>query len=162
VPQSAEPKTQDRGVARRSLVVLGLASFALFIAATRVPLCPMAGLLGVPCPGCGLTRATFALLHGDFRRALELHPLAPLIAPIFIGAGLSAALGYVRGPQRRAPSNPWLASRAASVLAGCLLAATLGVWGARFLGYFGGPAPVQTFRAWAGVRHASSAVSLSP
>ena len=30
-----------------------------------------------------------------------------------------------------------------------LLALTLGVWGARFFGYFGGPAPVETFRAWA-------------
>jgi hypothetical protein len=113
----------------------------------------MAGVLGIPCPGCGLTRATLALARGDLRGALALHPLAPLIAPLFIAAIARAALGYVRGPRPSATSSasrkPWLASRTVTVLALLLLLATLGVWGARFLGYFGGPAPVTTFQAWA-------------
>lgn len=38
-------------------------------------LCPFAILTGFPCPGCGLTRAGFCLLRGQFSAAWELHPL---------------------------------------------------------------------------------------
>jgi Protein of unknown function (DUF2752) len=149
---SMSTKLIDNGALRRGAIVLGLAGVFALIVAFRVPVCPMAGVLGIPCPGCGLTRATLALFRGDVRGALALHPLAPVIAPLFIAAVASAALGYVRGPQRRAAhgetARPWLASRTATVLATALLLATLGVWGARFFGYFGGPAPVTTFHAW--------------
>ena len=36
--------------------------------------------LGLPCPGCGLTRGLAHLLQGNLARAMELHPLAPLAA----------------------------------------------------------------------------------
>jgi len=144
----------DRAAIRRSLLVLALGGLFTLIVITRLPLCPTAALFGVPCPGCGLTRATLALFHGDLRRALQLHPLVLLISPIFMWAVTSAALGYMRGPRPSAKPNlnPWLASRLATVLAFGLLSATLGVWGARFLGYFGGPVPVETFHAWAHAR----------
>jgi len=35
-------------------------------------------ILGLPCPGCGLTRATLALLTLDFPRAFAMHPLVIL------------------------------------------------------------------------------------
>jgi hypothetical protein len=145
--RSSSTKLVDRGVLRRGAIVAAIASVFALVVAARLPICPMAGVLGIPCPGCGLTRATLALLHGDFRRALGFHPLAPVIAPVFIAAVVGAALGYVR-PRRSPNLNPWLASPTATVLAAALLIATLGVWGARFLGYFGGPAPVETFRDW--------------
>ena len=132
--------------------MLALGALFTLIVVFRVPFCPMAGVLGVPCPGCGLTRATLALARGDLRGALHLHPLVLVIAPIFIWAVASAAFGYVRGPRSGANLKPWLASRLATLLAFGLLALTLGVWGARFFGYFGGPAPVETFRAWAHTR----------
>ena len=137
---------------RRGLVVLALVALFALIVLLHVPLCQMAGVLGVPCPGCGLTRATLALGAGDLRGALHLHPLVLVIAPIFVWAVASAAFGYVRGPRPGANLKPWLASRLATVLAFGLLALTLGVWGARFFGYFGGPAPVETFSAWAHAR----------
>jgi Protein of unknown function (DUF2752) len=131
------------------LLVLALAALLALILRAHVPFCPMAGLLGVPCPGCGLTRATLALLHGNVREALHLHPLVFVLAPAFAWAMASAALSYVRGAATLRDPNPWFSSRAASLLASALLLATLGVWGVRFFGYLGGPAPVVTLREWA-------------
>ncbi len=41
--------------------------------------CPIAYFLGVPCPTCGVTRALFALLQGDFQGYLHYHALAVLL-----------------------------------------------------------------------------------
>jgi hypothetical protein len=48
---------------------------------TRLPglPCPMRSAIGIPCPGCGLTRACGALISGDFDRMLRFHALAPLV-----------------------------------------------------------------------------------
>ena len=37
--------------------------------------CFFRSTIGVPCPGCGLTRAYFALLSLDFKAAFAYHPL---------------------------------------------------------------------------------------
>ncbi|HZI63513.1 MAG TPA: DUF2752 domain-containing protein [Thermoanaerobaculia bacterium] len=42
--------------------------------------CPSRRFLDLPCPGCGMTRALAALAQGEWRAALALHPLAPLVA----------------------------------------------------------------------------------
>lgn len=36
--------------------------------------CPSVMLLGIPCPGCGMTRAFFAFLRGDWKEAWHYHP----------------------------------------------------------------------------------------
>jgi hypothetical protein len=131
---------------RRAGVVLLLSAFAGFAILLEAPLCPTATLLGVPCPGCGLTRATFALLHGDLQGALRLHPLAPLLAPLFVGALFSVALGYVAGPDRRLPRLP-IPKRFVTPAGWLLLVLVLGVWLSRFFGAFGGPVPVRSIRA---------------
>jgi len=44
------------------------------------------GIFGIPCPGCGLTRAWLSFFHGDFLKALRWHPLfwsAPFLAAAF-------------------------------------------------------------------------------
>jgi hypothetical protein len=139
----------DRAQLRRSLVVLALGGFLALILLSQLPFCPMAGVLGIPCPGCGLTRATLAALHGDLRGAFHLHPLVFVLTPLFVWSIGAAAFGYVRGPRPHSKPKLWLSSRSATLLASALLLATLGVWGARFLGYLGGPVPVVTFRQWA-------------
>jgi len=37
---------------------------------------------GLDCPGCGMTRALAALLHGDLDSAVHLHPLVVVVFPI--------------------------------------------------------------------------------
>ena len=36
--------------------------------------CPWVLITGMPCPGCGLTRAGICLLHFDFAEAWKTHP----------------------------------------------------------------------------------------
>lgn len=37
--------------------------------------CPVVIVSGIPCPACGLTRASFFLITGQFIRAYHMHPL---------------------------------------------------------------------------------------
>ena len=53
-------------------------------------LCPLVRVTGLPCPGCGLTRAGFALLRLDLAGAYRIHPF---IYPI---AGYIAVFGWNR------------------------------------------------------------------
>ena len=41
--------------------------------------CPFYNLTGLPCPGCGLTRAFVCLGHGRWHEAVHWHPLGWLV-----------------------------------------------------------------------------------
>lgn len=41
--------------------------------------CPFLRLTGIPCPGCGLTRACAAALRADFAEAFRLHFMFPAV-----------------------------------------------------------------------------------
>jgi hypothetical protein len=41
--------------------------------------CAFRRVTGIPCPGCGMTRAMAALARGQLVAALHLHPFAPLV-----------------------------------------------------------------------------------
>ena len=51
-----------------------LALYALFFG------CPFYRLTGIPCPGCGMTRAFLAAARLDFGAAFAYHPLFPIFA----------------------------------------------------------------------------------
>ncbi|HVN97643.1 MAG TPA: DUF2752 domain-containing protein [Syntrophorhabdaceae bacterium] len=38
--------------------------------------CPFKALTGIPCPGCGMTRALLCMAKGDFSGALALNPFS--------------------------------------------------------------------------------------
>ena len=54
-------------------------------------LCLLKDLFGIPCPGCGLTRAFLFLGHGDIRSATELNVNSLLAFPLVILLWLHAA-----------------------------------------------------------------------
>lgn len=100
--------------------------------------CPMATLAHVPCPTCGMTRATRLALHGDFAGATLMHPLVWLVVPLLAAALAVEVVGYVRTGEWGAAGNvrgATLAMIATSVL-------LFVVWIARFFGALGGPVPV--------------------
>jgi hypothetical protein len=53
--------------------------------------CPLRSTLGVPCPGCGLTRAMVMLAQGHWKAAIDLHAFAP----IFFGVGILLVIGSI-------------------------------------------------------------------
>lgn len=49
--------------------------------------CPFYWIFGIPCPGCGMTRAILCLLRADIHGAFEMHPLVftmPFFAAAFV------------------------------------------------------------------------------
>ena len=76
-----------------ALCIFGAAVLQIISAFSDLSLwkCPIYHGLGVPCPGCGLSRALRRLLQGDWRTAMTIHAFAPvlLFALILLGcAGL--------------------------------------------------------------------------
>jgi hypothetical protein len=65
---------------RLAAAISGAALLQLVLALLRLPgwQCPVFHALGVPCPGCGLTRATVSLFQGNFKQSLALHAFAPI------------------------------------------------------------------------------------
>lgn len=51
-------------------------------------LCPSVLLTGFPCPGCGMTRAMFALMRGDFALAWSLHPFSYVLIGFCLSLGI--------------------------------------------------------------------------
>jgi hypothetical protein len=54
--------------------------------------CPLWSATGLPCPGCGLSRAAAALAHGDWQTAALHHPFV-VVVPIALALAAAGALG---------------------------------------------------------------------
>jgi hypothetical protein len=76
----------------RVLVAVGFLHLALAFFGIQVWRCPILVTTGVPCPGCGLSRASAAILHGDWKRMAELHIFAPFLVFTGLLTGLFAIL----------------------------------------------------------------------
>lgn len=104
--------------------------------------CPFFHLTGIPCPGCGLTRATSLLLRGDVQSSLNLHAFAPVV---LLGLGLVGSAGVLpeRARQRWLDKLILLEERTGIVL--ILLGALIIYWLARLV--FMNSAFVQLIRS---------------
>jgi hypothetical protein len=51
---------------------------------THVPLCPLHAATGLWCPLCGATRASYALMHGQWSTALHDNLLFVLLLPLIL------------------------------------------------------------------------------
>ncbi len=73
------------------LLVSGYGALVVLLSALRVP-CFSILLFGIPCPGCGMTRAWLAVLRLDFSTAFSMHLMfwaMPLLFVYFLrGRGL--------------------------------------------------------------------------
>jgi len=85
---------------RKAAVALAVLAVAQ-VAATSLHLpgwpCPFFKSTGIPCPGCGLSRACTALLHGDAEHSLHLHAFA---APVLLGILFVLATALLPAPLR--------------------------------------------------------------
>ena len=67
---------------RNEAIVIAVATVVqLVLAVSHLPgwPCPVLQATGIPCPGCGLTRAVIALIKGNWSTALTLHAFAPIL-----------------------------------------------------------------------------------
>jgi hypothetical protein len=55
----------------------------------HLPICSFRAATGLDCPGCGATRATHALLHGQLVDAWRLNALWVLLSPFAVYAAIS-------------------------------------------------------------------------
>jgi hypothetical protein len=115
VHEAARPRAHR--LALPVAVGAGLAGAAGFVALVdpsepgHYPVCPTYALSGIWCPGCGMLRATHALLHGDVAGALGFNPLAPLVIGAIVLAWVLWAWGRWSGTTLRwTPSRltPWM------------------------------------------------------
>ena len=65
---------------REGLIIFGAGALHLGLSLAGLPAwsCPMLAATGIPCPGCGLTRATMAFVRGDFAQSFQIHAFAPI------------------------------------------------------------------------------------
>ena len=102
-------------IAAAGLVILRPFWLAL---ARFAPSCPWHRLTGLPCPGCGTTRAVVALLEGRPGIALAMNPLATIGVVAFVLGGVVAPLWLALvGRVPMAPTRPGPAWTIATVTA---------------------------------------------
>lgn len=101
----------------------------------KIQLCVLRLFTGIPCPGCGLTRAAVAMMQGEVTESLKMHPLLLPILLILLLAVIDKIF------KKRILSHcKWLYISVFVVL--------LALYAVRMFLYFpGGPAPMEYDRA---------------
>ncbi len=86
------------------------------------PGCPFRNLTGLDCPGCGATRAVYALTQGDPARAIDHNVLVIAVLPVLAWAWI----GWLATTLGRRASSPTLPPRVSLGLAGVVLVFWIG------------------------------------
>ena len=91
---------------------------AFGMAATQGPImCLFRAATGIPCAGCGMTRAFVAIGHGHPAAAMDYNPLSPA-AWLWMLAWWLIAVGYLLRGKAMPPHPDWLLKSALTVLVG--------------------------------------------
>ena len=94
--QGTEERRRAVGRLTARIVLLGLA-YALFIQCTGLGIpCVFRLVTGYRCPGCGMTHAAMALIHGQPKVAFRENPLSLSVAPLLLLYGAYRAEVYIR------------------------------------------------------------------
>jgi Protein of unknown function (DUF2752) len=82
-------------------LLAGIAALHLGLVAFGLPgwPCPLLHGLGIPCPGCGLSRAALELLRGQWRASLAHHAFAPVL----VAAGVVMVVASLLPERLRLP-----------------------------------------------------------
>lgn len=109
--------------------------FAYFVLLRKlfVTTCPAVLITGLPCPGCGMTRALLRLLHFDFAGAWRIHPFVYVILIFVIWFGIRRYIMGVKETQK-----VW---KIAAVIG--ILMIMFYIW--RMLRYFPGDPPMSYY-----------------
>ncbi len=94
------------------------------------PGCMFRNVTGLLCPGCGMTRATHALMHGEVGAAIRFNPVGIVLFPVALAASGWEAVAWARGkpsPVRLMP-GPRIACFLAAVVVGFWILRNLPWW----------------------------------
>ncbi len=90
-----------------SVAIVSLLQFSLAHMGFGGLACPIRHFTGVPCPGCGLTTASWDLFHGEWADGLAQHAFAPLF--LVLGAVVLVSAFLPRAQQLA--WSQWVADR---------------------------------------------------
>jgi len=81
MPEPSTKRDSGRWALDGALILLaaGVVAISALFAPETLPgfnLCPFHRFTGLPCPGCGLTRAFCCITHGEFLRAWQFNPFS--------------------------------------------------------------------------------------
>ena len=95
--ERALPRRATLAVAAGSAAALAVACVMSPTSATHGQvICPFRLVTGLPCPGCGMTRAGVFLMHGDLAAALAANPFVLVALPAAVVAVLVVGFAVVR------------------------------------------------------------------
>jgi hypothetical protein len=123
------------------LLAIAVAAALLGSVVTEVParlplrLCPFWNVLGIPCPGCGMTRGFVAMGHGQIGEAWRCNPLSPALFVAACGYLAYAVFRRVAGLR----GGLHLPVRAQYALWAVILVAVAGSWTLSLVRHFSQP-----------------------
>ena len=122
---------------KRWLGLVLLAALCLQVSLTSLGLsgwqCPVKAVFGVPCPGCGMSRALALLFKGEWRAALAEHAFAPVFV---LGGVLVLVVSLLPRRLHRAAVDRLAILEARSGIVAIVLFGLIAYWLARLVSGF--------------------------
>lgn len=78
-----------------------------------ITVCPVKLLFGVPCPGCGMTRAAGMVLSGNIAEGIQMNPNVILVTIIAVAAPFVLAANIFYGKDYTKTIDRWLGKKPA-------------------------------------------------